>query len=768
MGVNKRIPSSKHTTFHFFMISAAQVREGRIGFLHCKIMFNKADFTHIYRETRNIVLASVFMALLNGVSGVTAEAKKVSVLEGDSITLYTNLTDIQKVDLIMWMYGAHNSMIAKLNGKSLAISLYDVEDGRFGERLQLDNQTGSLSISDIRTKHSGDYQLKIISTETSFKTFSVTVHDVFFAGITNKEEGESVTLHTGVHEIQKYDVILWMFGALSPDTFIAEINIAVHKISFSDDRLRLDDQTGSLTITNCRSTDTGVYQLQITNTKETFYKRFNVFVTVPEPGLSSGALATLICFSVLLVVSAAVTAGVCYYRRKYSQLKDELNTREVKEGDSVTLHTGVTEIQRYDKILWRFGPRGSVIAQISVRTSEISLGDDERFRDRLQMNGETGDLTIRDVKITHSGDYQLKLIGTTETKSKRFKVILFVDSLRFSEGENITLDTGVSELQRDDRVLWRFGSEHTIMDKSDGYPNQVSLNDVADGKFNDRLQMDRQTGSLSILNSKSTDSEDYHLQIRSRNKVSYKKFKVTVWLDTLKVTAGDSVTLNTDITELEEDSKILWTHGDNDTCIAEINRASSKISLYRGNDMRFRDRLQLDHQTGSLTIWNISVTHSDVYKLQISGSSTGSRCKRFALIADENKVSVMEGDCAKLNTDVHELQRDALILWMFGPEDNLIAKADMENNKISTYDGVSGRFRDRLELDHQTGSLTITNITINDCGLYKLKIINSRETKYKRFRVTLHGNRGRDAVGSHQRESSEEIPLLPMGSSSSA
>lgn len=99
----------------------------------------------------------------------------------------------------------------------------------------------------------------------------------------------------------------------------------------------------------------------------------------------------------------------------------------------------------------------------------------------------------------------------------------------------------------------------------------------------------------------------------------------------------------------------------------------------------------------------------------------------------------MEGECANLNTDVHELQRDALILWMFGPEDNLIAKADMENKKMATYDGVNGRFRDRLKLDHQTGSLTITNITNTDCGLYKLKIISSRETKYKRFKVTVQG-----------------------------
>ncbi|XP_026116283.1 uncharacterized protein LOC113094872 [Carassius auratus] len=563
-----------------------------------------------------------------------------------------------------------------------------------------------------------------------------------------------------------------MFGQLSPDTFIAEINSTLGQISYSEDvrlreRVRLDDQSGSLTIRNSRRTDTGLYQLQITNSKETFYKRYNVFVDAPDPGLSSGVLA-LICVIVLMMLAAAVIAGVCYSRRKYSPLKDELKTEEVSEGDSVTLHTCMTEPQRYDQILWSFGPRGSVIAQIPERTSATSFRDDERFRGRLQLDSETGDLTIRDVKITHSGDYQLKLIKARQTKSRRFKLILSVDSLPFSEGENVSLNSGVSELQRDDQVLWTFGSEDTVIAKRDRNTTQTA---DADGRFGDRLQMDKQTGSLSITNTKSTDSGVYHIKISSRNKVSYKKFRVTVWLDTVKVRAGDSVTLNTGMTELEEDSKILWTHGDHETCIAKINRATNKTSLYRGNDVRFRDRLQLDHQTGSLSIWNISITHSDVYKLQIS-SRTRSKCKRFVLIVNENTVSVTEGDRAELNTDVSELQRDTLILWMFGPRDRLIAKADLENRKISTYDGVGGRFRDRLQLDLQTGSLSITSTTNTDSGLYKLKIISSRETRYKRFRVTVCEDREReihpeDTVESTQREKTEEIPLLKIYSGTS-
>ncbi len=116
------------------------------------------------------------LLLFAGVSGDAGETKKLSVLEGDSVTLHSNLTEIHKIDLMMWMYGSQGSIIAKLNGKSQLISLYDVDDGRFGDRLQLDIQTGSLTICDIRTKHTGDYQLRIISSETSFRTFSLTVH----------------------------------------------------------------------------------------------------------------------------------------------------------------------------------------------------------------------------------------------------------------------------------------------------------------------------------------------------------------------------------------------------------------------------------------------------------------------------------------------------------------------------------------------------------------------------------------------------------------
>ncbi|XP_050959016.1 SLAM family member 9, partial [Labeo rohita] len=112
---------------------------------------------------------------LHSTGVIAAKTNKTqSVMEGDSVTLHTDVTEIQDDDETLWNFGAENSLIAQIN-KASGI-FFTSNDERFRDRLKLGNQTGSLTITNITTEHAGLYKVKIIAAELSSKTFSVSVY----------------------------------------------------------------------------------------------------------------------------------------------------------------------------------------------------------------------------------------------------------------------------------------------------------------------------------------------------------------------------------------------------------------------------------------------------------------------------------------------------------------------------------------------------------------------------------------------------------------
>ncbi len=110
-------------------------------------------------------------------SGASAvEADSVFVMEGDAVTLYTNIEMNQK-DRMTWFFG--DNRIAAINGDQSTVCTDDWCKERFRDRLKLDHQTGFLTIMNIRTTDSGVYKLKITSRNTG-NIFSVTVHGESF------------------------------------------------------------------------------------------------------------------------------------------------------------------------------------------------------------------------------------------------------------------------------------------------------------------------------------------------------------------------------------------------------------------------------------------------------------------------------------------------------------------------------------------------------------------------------------------------------------
>ncbi|XP_058615735.1 uncharacterized protein LOC131529825 isoform X8 [Onychostoma macrolepis] len=407
----------------------------------------------------------------------------------------------------------------------------------------------------------------------------------------------------------------------------------------------------------------------------------------------------------------------------------DVELESVMEGDSVTLKSGVTKIQTDDGIEWRFS--GSRIAKISSGSSEIWVKPDGPFKDRLQLDKQTGDLKISNIRTTDSGQYKLKISSTRGSPETEFTVkVVSADGVKtvsvevtVLEGDSVTLRPDLTEIQRDDVIQWRFGQQKSPVADINRFLTSYS----PDERFRDRLKLDNQTGSLTITNIIATDSGLYEAEISNSTSSRYtvhhtQSFTVTVSADveSVSVLEGDSVTLRTGLTEIQRDDQILWKFGDQDKLIADLNETWRNIDL--------------NSQTRNLTISNIRRGQSGHYKVEIITRRMILHRKYRITIGEMKSVSGTEGESVTLQT-VTEIQNDDLIHWMFG--DNVIAEIHKADRRFYTSDVPDGRFRGRLDLDRQTGSLIIMNTRTTHSGEYQLKISSSRRTINRRITVTV-------------------------------
>ncbi|XP_051765461.1 uncharacterized protein LOC127520846 isoform X2 [Ctenopharyngodon idella] len=399
----------------------------------------------------------------------------------------------------------------------------------------------------------------------------------------------------------------------------------------------------------------------------------------------------------------------------------------VTKGHPVTLNSDLTEMKDDDVIQWRFG--NTLIAEISKRPNRFTVYDDVldgRFRDRLKLDNQTGSLTITDITMKHDGHYQLKINSVVENFT-----LIVCDEITVNERGSTTINTSLIKIMDDDVIQWRFGYENTLIAEINKRNHRITVNDdVLDGRFRDRLKLDNQTGSLTITNITTEHAGVYELKI---NRVRKSFLLTVIGVKSVSVMEGDSVTLNSGLTEMKDDDAIRWKF--EKYFIAEINKQDGSITVHDDvPDGRFRDRLKLDNQTGSLTITNTRTEHTGHYEVLNTRMIIS-----FILIVYGDAVSVTEGDSVTLNSDLTEIMDDhQWIQWSFGIEYILIAEINQWANRITVYDGVlDGRFRDRLKLDNQTGSLTITNTTTEHAGVYLLQITGAKDS-LKAFRVFVY------------------------------
>ncbi|XP_056304444.1 uncharacterized protein LOC130216575 [Danio aesculapii] len=168
-------------------------------------------------------------------------------------------------------------------------------------------------------------------------------------------EADSATLHTGVTEIQDNDDIVWKLGA--DNSVIAEISRDKQTDNIYRDRLKLDDQTGSLTITNTTTEDAGDYKLEINGVKLTIIIfRVSVYARLPVPVLifnssqcSSSSSSSVQYCSVLCSVVNVSAVSLSWY--KGNSVLSSINVSDLSISLSLPLEVEYQDKNTYSCVI---------------------------------------------------------------------------------------------------------------------------------------------------------------------------------------------------------------------------------------------------------------------------------------------------------------------------------------------------------------------------------------------------------------------------------
>nr|XP_055073047.1 SLAM family member 9-like [Misgurnus anguillicaudatus] len=111
---------------------------------------------------------------------------------------------------------------------------------------------------------------------------------------------------------------------------------------------------------------------------------------------------------------------------------------------------------------------------------------------------------------------------------------VFGEFVSVTEGDSVTLSVNLTETQREDRISWKFTSQEInaaeiIIAETEDKGNTVTLHeDRAEGRFRDRLKLNKHTGSLTITNTNITHTGLYKVNT-IRTNTQLKTINLTVY-----------------------------------------------------------------------------------------------------------------------------------------------------------------------------------------------------------------------------------------------
>ncbi|XP_073717517.1 uncharacterized protein [Misgurnus anguillicaudatus] len=409
----------------------------------------------------------------------------LSVMEGVTVTLESAVTEIQG-EMVLWIF-QKDTPIAKMN-ESGAIFLYDGDNGMFRGKLQMNNQTGSLTISDIRTEHSGLYLLEVHGLVVTSRKFQVTVTPLPVPVISKNSSLSSSSskcvLLCSVLNVR--DVSLsWYKG-----------NSLLSSISVSDLNIRL-----SLPL-EVKHKDTNTYSCVVNNTNTNQTQHLNITHVCGFIPLASGKQSIYpwlaVCVVALLAIIVAVV-GVCYFKSSEAGQRDQPTEYELNP-----LKNGQTSNQEADlqsTLIPEETDDQATSGQISVDVV------DEQNNVTCQTSNQKADL--QSTRNPEETDDQATGGWFCMNKDS-------VKNIKKIEGESITLQSGVA-VTEEDEICWKF-AKHKVFGQTIQFEiiakwTKTDGEKLLGNRFKDRLQLENLTGSLTITKLNTKDTGHYKLLI---------------------------------------------------------------------------------------------------------------------------------------------------------------------------------------------------------------------------------------------------------------
>ncbi|TRY60735.1 hypothetical protein DNTS_007808 [Danionella cerebrum] len=206
-----------------------------------------------------------------GTADITVDLK-----EGDGVSLLTDVT-LTPGDHVMWYF--KTKRIAEMFENVPEVNTDESFHETFRDKLKLEEQSGSLTISNISTACSGDYTLGIMNddkvNDKPPQIFVVTVHSASPAEqheMKNKSVTEGDPLSLDSSDIYQGKIgaerVKWFFNGSPMEPEPQEIG----------DVPLVDSSSGSLIISNTRISDSGEYEVNVIYNRFIIIRRFYVTV----------------------------------------------------------------------------------------------------------------------------------------------------------------------------------------------------------------------------------------------------------------------------------------------------------------------------------------------------------------------------------------------------------------------------------------------------------------------------------------------------------